>query len=182
MDSQFIDIAWLNRFGLDTSNVLNYFYGSPFYDPNCNNEIIRAQGIKESHLMKLQGIEYALDLQACKEPHLYVVKKVNRQSQTKVELLDVFYCLNGIFYQSPLALDVFHSRLLRSSWNLKRSLSHVHSVVYKSEYLNPKNGLGHTFDEPTRGTSSSGQQSILNSAQKAFAKEVALDVLNVNFD
>lgn len=123
MNTQYIDITWLATFGLRHDNVLEYFYTSPFYDPICNNEAVRTQGLSSDHLQGLTGLEYVVDLQSSKEPHLYVIRKQFRRSKQSAETLEIFYCLDGIVYQCPLLLEVLQSRILKTSAALKQSYS-----------------------------------------------------------
>lgn len=55
MNNQYIDVNWLQVFNLTIETVLDYFYTSPFYDVNANNEIIRSQQASTLHLNKLKG-------------------------------------------------------------------------------------------------------------------------------
>jgi mediator of RNA polymerase II transcription subunit 6 len=135
MNTQYIDITWLTTFGLRIDNVLEYFYTSPFYDPNCNNEIVRTQGLSSVHLQGVVGTEYAVDLQCSQPPHLFVIRKQERRSRTAVEALEVFYCLDGILYQCPVFLEVLQTRLAKASLALKQSLLTVKDVVGSSEEL-----------------------------------------------
>ncbi len=129
MNTQYIDITWLTTFGLSTDNVLDYFYTSPFYEPNCNNEIIRTQGVSSAHLLSLVGLEYNVDLQSSKEPHLYVIRKQLRRSKNATETLDIFYCLDGIVYQSPVLLDVLNSRMAKAAHHLRDSFEQIAIVA-----------------------------------------------------
>mmetsp|Transcript_13172 Transcript_13172/g.26693 ORF Transcript_13172/g.26693 Transcript_13172/m.26693 type:complete len:140 (+) Transcript_13172:142-561(+) len=121
MNTQYIDITFLATFGLRFDNVLEYFYTSPFYDPNCNNEVVRTQGLSSDHLQGLTGLEYAVDTQSSKEPHLFVIRKQYRRSKGASETLEIFYCLDGIIYQCPVLLDLLQSRMLKASTALKQS-------------------------------------------------------------
>lgn len=75
------DSAWIPM--LNTSNILEYFANSPFYDRECNNEMIKMQRLNPDQLLNMTGIEYfLLHTQA---PILYVIRKGNRQSPTHSE-------------------------------------------------------------------------------------------------
>ena len=138
MNTQYIDITWLSTFGLTLHNVMEYFYTSPFYDPTSNNETFRIQGITSNvmvtHLTngKTTGIEFALDAVNSKEPHLFVIKKQNR-NRNSVDVLEVYYCLDGIIYQSPLLLDLLRNRIAKVAFKLKRSFDEIDSAVQKQQ-------------------------------------------------
>jgi hypothetical protein len=131
---QFIDISWLTTFGLRFDNALDYFYGSPFYEPiGCNNEIVRSQGLSSDHLQGLTGIEYAVDKESSKEPHLFVIRKQYRRSRNTCDTLEIFYCLDGIVYQCPLLVDVLHTRLAKAALALDQSFSELRGCMDAAE-------------------------------------------------
>ena len=86
----FIDILWLRTFGLTKENVLDYFALSPFYDPTSNNQSIRTQGVDKSHLLNMEGIEFALE-ETSYEPTLFIVKKLFRTSPRSSKVLEIYY-------------------------------------------------------------------------------------------
>jgi hypothetical protein len=102
-----MDAAWLQTFGLSRQNVLDYFYISPFYDLNSNNQLLRAQRVDTSHLTSMIGLEFILDLNLlAHEPTLYVIKKQYRKSPHHVDTLEVYYVMEGIIYQSPSFINL----------------------------------------------------------------------------
>lgn len=129
MNTQFIDITWLSTFGLRIDNVLDYFYTSPFYDPNCNNEIIRSQGLTSEHLQALQGPEYAVDINCSQPPHLFVIRKQIRRSKLNCDTVEIFYCLDGILYQCPVLVDVLQTRIAKATVALQASFSALQEVI-----------------------------------------------------
>lgn len=132
---QFIDIKWLAVFGLTKENALEYFYTSDFYDAKSNNEIIRSQGVSLGHLTTMIGVEYALDLEYSKEPHLFVINKVYRRSPKEVDLIEVFYCIDGIIYKCPCLLDLLRVRVAQISYNARASFKELNdSIEYNSSY------------------------------------------------
>lgn len=137
MDSQFIDITWLKTFGLFSVNALEYFYTSPFYDINSNNQIVRTQGVSVSHLITMTGLEYNLDESLSKEPHLFVIKKVNRISPKSTELLKIFYIIDGIIYQSPFFLDVLRNRISKISHHLNEVFNELKEIITYSSVDGP---------------------------------------------
>ena len=72
--------AWMPI--LNRSNVLEYFSESMFYDHQCNNAIIRMQGLNPDQMLGMQGVEYVLLI--AQEPILYVIRKQHRTSPTQV--------------------------------------------------------------------------------------------------
>lgn len=129
---QFIDVKWLAVFGLNKENVLEYFYMSDFYDSRSNNEIIRNQGVSVSHLSNMTGMEYSVDHENTKEPHLFVINKNLRRSPRDVELSEIFYCIDGIIYKSPCLLDLLRIRVSQVSFNLYSAFSELNSHVHYS--------------------------------------------------
>jgi hypothetical protein len=99
---QYIDIQWLSTYGLTKSNVLEYFYTSPFFNTNSNNQIIRIQGVehaqRETILLSMTGVEYILDDLNTVEPNLFVIREQRRRSRrlADVDLINVYYVLDGI--------------------------------------------------------------------------------------
>ena len=127
LNKQFIDLKWLAVFGLTKENVLEYFYNSDFYDPHSNNEIIRSQGVSLTHLTSMVGFEYTLDQEYIKEPHLFVINKTFRKSPKDAELCEVYYCIDGIIYQSPCLLDLLRVRVSQISYNLHSAFTELNS-------------------------------------------------------
>ena len=135
MNRQYIDIRWLTTFGLSKDNILEYFYTSDFYDTNCNNQIIRNQGVSLSNLLSMEGIEYTLDAECTKEPNLYVITKSLRKSPKESQLLQVFYCLNGIIYQSPYLLDHLKVKFAKFSYNILESFDKINNNIEYTDQL-----------------------------------------------
>lgn len=69
-------------------------------------------GTSVDNLLLLTGIEYDLDLTFMEEPHLFVIKKQKRESKLKTELLEVYYCIDGYIYKSPIFLDLVRSKVI----------------------------------------------------------------------
>lgn len=110
------DKTWLNY--LNQQNVLDYFAerSNPFYDHECNNEVLRMRGVTISNanalqqLHKMQGIEYTL--LHVQEPILYVIRKQKRSSPTMTTTLGHYYIIAGVVYQAPDMQTIIQSRLL----------------------------------------------------------------------
>ena len=117
----FIDVVWLQSFGLRRDTVMQYFYTSPFFDPVSNNSIMQTQGIDLEHLKSMKGLEFVLDEEVREEPVLFVIRKQLRHSLTNTELLDVFYVLDGTIYQCPDLLELSTSRFFKVTGAVSRA-------------------------------------------------------------
>ncbi|KAI0507853.1 hypothetical protein KFK09_013981 [Dendrobium nobile] len=109
----FRDQLWLNTYPLDRNLVFDYFALSPFYDWSCNNEQLRSRSIHPldpSHLSKMTGNEYMLS--EVMEPHLFVIRKVKRDSPEKTTAMLTYYILDGSIYQAPQLSNVFAARIV----------------------------------------------------------------------
>jgi hypothetical protein len=62
----------------------------------------------------MRGIQYICDeaFQHTynRETPVYVVKKVKRQSERNYDLIDIYYCIEGVFYKSPDFFDLVKTR------------------------------------------------------------------------
>lgn len=101
---------WININGLRTDNVLEYFSQSPFWDRQCNNQILKMQRqfngtlmiipTFDSELRKLRGIEYVLYM--VKEPDLWIIRRQMRNgdgskafNKNPIENMTINEFLNG---------------------------------------------------------------------------------------
>ena len=82
----FKDTVFLQNYGLNQFNVLDYFALSQYYDPLCLNEQIKMQArfnqLQSLDQKQMKGLEYELwyfTLQPC----LFVIKRQMRHSPTK---------------------------------------------------------------------------------------------------
>ena len=107
----FSSVGWIQAFGpLSAHNILEYFYLSPFYETDSNNEELRVQGATRlDYLDDKTGVQFVYERNE-KEPLLFIVKKIWRSSRSQFEVLDVFYCIYGTFYKSPELFELFKSR------------------------------------------------------------------------
>ena len=137
----FVDESWLHAFGLSEENALDYFAISMFYDYRSNNQAIRTQGASVSQLRNMTGLEYGLEVSQ-QVPPVYVVKKQNRTSPRNVNVLEVYYIINGVIYQSPSLMDVVSTRLAKTALYLNRALG-----VMTSEH-SYSNAEGHVTFKP----------------------------------
>ena len=129
LNTQYMDMIWLKFYGLSRVNVLDYFYSSPFFDLTSNNQLIRTQGVRPEHLVTMVGLEYVLDEINISEPNLFVIRMQYRKSPREVSPRDIFYCIDGVIYQSPDMLDLVRSRVTKASYYLGNSFTQLHDTV-----------------------------------------------------
>jgi len=105
---------------LNSANVLDYFANSsnPFYDRNCNNELLKMQRLPLEQLVNTKGTEYVV-LHAM-EP-LFVIRKQVRHSPVQVTPLSDYYIIGGTAYQAPDLCSVINSRVLSALDHLRTS-------------------------------------------------------------
>lgn len=124
-----MDIGYLSTFGLQRANALDYFYTSPFFDTSSNNQRVRSQGVAlDQHVSILQtmtGVEYILDEVNTCEPNLFVFRKQRRRSPKAADLLDIFYCTDGIIYKAPDFLHLLKTRIAKATYYLDKSFETV---------------------------------------------------------
>lgn len=122
---------WIQAYGLNKNNVLDYFALSPFYDRSSNNQVLKMQsnfneqmrmnGIElTKELKKLTGIEYQVVIS--REPDLWVIFKQNRKSPTDTDVLAVYFVTGENIFQSPSIYNVLASRILATSKFLEEAL------------------------------------------------------------
>jgi len=125
-----VDSSWipiLNNEG--AARVMDYFSDrrNPFYDPQCNNEVLRMQRASLDQLVNMTGIEYSL--QFVQEPILYVIRKQQRHSPTHITPISDYYIVAGTIYQAPDLCSVVNSRLLSSISHLQSAFEEARSYV-----------------------------------------------------
>jgi hypothetical protein len=121
-DLSWKDNLWLHAFGLSKETILEYFYTSPFFDASSNNQAIRTQGVDIRFLLDMVGVQYAVDeANSASQPSLFVIKKFWRQDSRTVNLLAVYYCLDGVIYESPDLLELLRSRAAKISNHLLKA-------------------------------------------------------------
>eukprot|EP00026_Physarum_polycephalum_P011582 Phypoly_transcript_11817.p1 GENE.Phypoly_transcript_11817~~Phypoly_transcript_11817.p1 ORF type:complete len:283 (+),score=42.88 Phypoly_transcript_11817:74-922(+) len=123
----FKDPMWLQTFPLNVHSALDYFALSQFYDKKCNNEILKMQRLEMSLLRNLRGIEY--ELIHVREPALFVIRKLFRESPDRTIPRAIYYILNGSIYQAPTLFNVLNSRLSSSIFYARESLKEIAALI-----------------------------------------------------
>ncbi|XP_064621620.1 mediator of RNA polymerase II transcription subunit 6-like isoform X2 [Lineus longissimus] len=98
---------------------MDYFSdrSNQFYDPTCNNEIVKMQRLNPEQLNNMPGLEYIL--LHVQPPILYVIRKQHRHSPTQVTPLADYYIIAGVIYQAPDLCSVINSRMLNTVCSLQ---------------------------------------------------------------
>ncbi|KAG0318706.1 Mediator of RNA polymerase II transcription subunit 6 [Dissophora globulifera] len=118
--------------GLNPDNVLDYFAQSPFWDPECNNAVLRMQtqfnnlGEMKQRLSEMTGVEFALVHE--RYPTLFVIQKQRRRSPQEVKPMAIYYVLQGSIYQCPDLQTLLSNRILGS-------LHHVESAFNEARVM-----------------------------------------------
>lgn len=115
---------WLNSYPLHIHTVMDYFKYCPFYDKQCNNELITTQQLSITQLVNMTGIEYSLH-ELSNNTQL-IINKCNRLNQHDVELIQSYYISTneadrGTVYILPYLNDIIN-------YNLQTSLYYINSM------------------------------------------------------
>ena len=128
----FLDPVFLTNYGpLSSLNILEYFYLSPFYDSLSCNQELRMQGASIDNLNTMTGKQY-IHIKNDSEPTLFIVKEIDRDNTGKARLREVFYCIDGTFYQAPDLYDLVKIRNKKISHYLLQSFEN--SILNSSSY------------------------------------------------
>jgi len=148
------DPAWTGL--LNEHNVMDYFMErtNPFYDRQCNNEVLRMQRASQDQLGGMVGTEYQL---LFVQPNiLFVVRKQHRASPTHVTPIADYYIINGHIYQAPDLSNVLSSRLLTAVTNLQSAFDEARGYAK----YHPSRGYWWDFDEGKPTTAVKLQSSV----------------------
>lgn len=130
---QWSNPEWIQSWGLNYFNVLEYFSLSPYFDRNSNNQVLRMQyqfdpqfqHITQTNprfiesLQQMTGIEFIVHENG--EPSYYLIRKQYRHSPQHVDIQSDYYVINGNIYLSTTVFGILNSRLLNILTNFKKS-------------------------------------------------------------
>ncbi|CUV06240.1 unnamed protein product [Cryptosporidium hominis] len=128
----FRDDLWLGRFTLTPENALEYFYLSPFHDPNSLN-IQRKRG---KHTDASEGFEYRITyineegLGNVPQPPgstwntpnqfgIFIIQKFFIEFQREIPL-NIYYILSGTIYEAPTLSNVFLHRTAEAFLSMEK--------------------------------------------------------------
>jgi len=164
--------AWTREFPLNKNTVLDYFKHSPFYDRQCNNELILQQGADVSKLKSLTGIEYEIDTESGKGEFYFVIRKQHRESPTSVRVLGLFYIV-GVSPQNGMGPErgtVFPLPDMHSVFccNLVTAMYYMNSAFKElSEAVRFKPARPYTWEfKEANGSTAPGAATTTSSAAK----------------
>ncbi|KAG0745714.1 hypothetical protein G6F57_004960 [Rhizopus arrhizus] len=133
------DTNWLERVGgfQNQQTVLDYFALSPFWDRQCNNQVLAMQtqynDLRQPYeatiqaLRKMTGVEFAI---VHEQPPVWVIQKRYRRgpAEDDVNPIATYYITGANVYQSPTIYSVIANRLLTS-------LFHVNSAFKETQKM-----------------------------------------------
>uniref|UniRef100_A0A0X3Q7S5 Mediator of RNA polymerase II transcription subunit 6 n=1 Tax=Schistocephalus solidus TaxID=70667 RepID=A0A0X3Q7S5_SCHSO len=165
------EVSWANPLFsphlLCAANVLEYFcdLSNPFYDRECNNEVIRMQKLSPEQLVSMTGIEFYLH--HSQEPVLFVIRKQQRLSPTLVTPIAYYYIVNGTVIQAPDLATLVNARLHTVIYGLNKTIqtlapcARYHPPDGSYSWDDPKKLLGRSTreqdDDASEGKSTDAQ-------------------------
>ncbi|KAF9762738.1 Mediator of RNA polymerase II transcription subunit 6 [Nosema granulosis] len=119
----FIDTNFISFNPLNENNIIDYFSTSPFYDPSCNNEVLKMQsqytGNKiNQQVDKLKGMYFILDYRN-EDNTLFVIRKSINTGDEHVNI-NFYYVIFGHIYEAPTCSSLFHSKATEVFWQLNK--------------------------------------------------------------
>ncbi|GBG34763.1 Mediator of RNA polymerase II transcription subunit 6 [Hondaea fermentalgiana] len=123
----FEDASFLRLCGpVSVENALEYFARSPFYDPSCNNERLRARNLDADALVFMKGVEFSLYESSF--DHLFIILKQRRFSSTMVQRLAAYYILDNRIYEAPALRSLLASRLGQCAMHLEKAVTKMAEI------------------------------------------------------
>eukprot|EP00439_Symbiodinium_sp_Y106_P020733 s1582_g2.t1 len=118
----FVNEDFLRKHGLSTSNVLDYFYTSPFYlrcgGPESINERRRRGQRVEAATTGIEFVVAGANADAREGilgTSIFVLQRVLRRAGESATPQDAFYVLAGTVYKAPSLVDIFDGALCQSA-------------------------------------------------------------------
>lgn len=131
-DGVYIDTAYLTYHPLvDHPSVLTYFATTPFFNPDSSNNLLHIQNLPPvlDHLRSLTGREYVVDDALSKPPHLWVVREQWRKNRDTVEMLHMFFILNGSVMRCTNLKEVLVTRCQKIAQSLRKVQEHFTELL-----------------------------------------------------
>lgn len=120
----FYDANFIAAQPLDSSNILEYFRNSQFYDHGSINEIVRMQSQFtkleiSSNELNMAGFYYSVEYE---KDNLFVIAK-KESNGTSSSIIKLYYCMHGYIYVAPSLKKVLEARTIDGLWYLNESLN-----------------------------------------------------------
>jgi hypothetical protein len=122
-DGVFIDTTYLTQFPLvDLVSVLTYFSTTPFFHPVSSNYTLHRQNLPPvmEHLQQMVGREYVVEENLSKPPHLWIIKEQHRYGIDKVEMLQMFFILDGQVMRCTNLKEILVTRFQKIAFALQK--------------------------------------------------------------
>lgn len=155
---------WIQRNGLRTDNVLEYFSLSPFYDRSSNNQVLKMQSQYNelntrgndlySELQNMRGLEFVVAI--AHQPDLWVIRKQDRLSPHEVRPLATYFVVGENIYMAPAVHSVIQNRVLSMALSLTKALGTARTLPTFSP------SQGYLYKNDPQLTSSTGTSSSKN--------------------
>ncbi|KAG2194831.1 hypothetical protein INT47_007893 [Mucor saturninus] len=134
------DTNWLERVGgfQNQQMVLDYFALSPFWDRQCNNQVLSMQtqynDLRQPYeatveaLRKMTGIEFAV---VHEQPPVWIIQKRYRRGPAPddVNPIATYYIMGANVYQSPTIYSVIANRLLTSLFHVNSAFKETQDMM-----------------------------------------------------
>jgi len=132
----FIDSEYIRLRGpLTEENALEYFARGPYFESECNNEVVRARNLEPEMVRFLRGVEYRVV--ATSDPLLLVIIKQFRYTEVLVKRLRVFFVMNGLIVEAQSLQEMVSARLANCSFHLNHAFQFLHKQTQKRRRRNP---------------------------------------------
>ncbi|CAO3649585.1 unnamed protein product [Mucor hiemalis] len=168
--------------------VLDYFALSPFWDRQCNNQVLSMQtqynDLRQPYeatveaLRKMTGIEFAV---VHEQPPVWIIQKRYRRGPAidNVNPIATYYIMGANVYQSPTIYSVIANRLLTSLFHVNSAFKETQNMMefYPSKGYTWKSGPDPTATTPATASTSSGKGGEKGSSSPAIIVNTAKSVL-----
>lgn len=139
----FVDTNFISFNPLNESNIIEYFSTSPFYDPSCNNEVLKMQSQYSGNKITqevntLKGLYFILDYKN-EENTLFVIRKSINEGDKHVNL-NFYYVIFGHIYEAPTNISLFQSKTTEIFWQLNKLIDGmIEDLSFDPLELKPSN-------------------------------------------
>ena len=158
---------------LNHHSILDYFCqkSNPFYDSTCNNEMCKMRRQDLSQTRNMVGIEY--DVTHIQDPCLFIIRKLYRESPTKIIPTAYYSIIDGDVYQCPDLLSIINSKLTQCINDLEQA----YTAFSKQTVYQPLEGNVWAFEEKLSQLTSFDIHSESSSRQRQAVDILLKDIV-----